>query len=138
MKASGRTIKDHNRLQWTAPIVLGIISEKNKIPSVNTIENSRTFDPPQTLAAYIPASVAPAVLAMVFKIKIEEMGAAIFFFIFKNWEAIPCLSSLLFATSSVPTRVEYKTASKSEQIPEIVNVKNTIKINVIMLLTLFL
>ena len=84
MKARGRTINDHNRLQWTAPIVLGIISEKNKMLRVNKIEKSGTFDPPKIFAAYIPANVAPAVLAIVFKMRIDEIGAEIFFFIFKN------------------------------------------------------
>ena len=54
--------------------VLGIISDKNKMAIVKRTENTAIIDGPSTSAAYIPAMVAPAVLAMVFNIRIAAIG----------------------------------------------------------------
>ena len=68
--------------QYTAPIVLGIISEKKRIINVIIAENRPNQTLPNTTVALAPAPTAPAVLAMVFKVK---MAAS-------EWSTLSCFS----------------------------------------------
>jgi len=68
--------------QWTAPIVLGMISERNRIIKVIIAENRPNQTLPNTTVALAPAPTAPAVFAMVFKVK---MAAS-------DWSTLSCFS----------------------------------------------
>jgi hypothetical protein len=97
-------------------MVFGAISDSNSMANVKMIEKSGTYVGPNADAAYIPARVAPAVCATVFKIRIEEIGSAIFFFISMNLSARATLIPAALEASSAPVRVEKSAASNNEHI----------------------
>jgi hypothetical protein len=92
---------------------------------VNTIEKSGTRTAPNILWAFIPAIVAPAVLATVWRMSIAAIGTEICFFIRTIIEANLSVFSFNFAASSVPNRVEYSVASYKEHWAEMNIVRNT-------------
>jgi hypothetical protein len=105
-------------------MVLGMISAKKRIAKVNTIEKSGTRTAPNILWAYIPAIVAPAVLAIVLRMSIAAIGTEICFFIWIIIEASLLVFDFNLAASSVPKRVEYNVASYKEHWAEMNIVRN--------------
>ncbi len=67
-------------LLYKTPTVFGIISEKNRMVRVKTMEKIYNFSSPNTDMAAAPAMDAPAVLATVFNVKIAVIGLSIFDF----------------------------------------------------------
>lgn len=55
--------------QYTAPRVLGTISEPNRISRVMTAENTPNQASPNTIVAWAPAPMAPTVWAMVLRVR---------------------------------------------------------------------
>ncbi len=60
--------------QYTAPRVLGMISEKNRISSVSTAEAIARISEPQIPCAWAPTPAAPTVWAIVFRLRIAASG----------------------------------------------------------------
>lgn len=58
-------------------MVFGKISEKIRIDRVKTAEKRIRFSSPKSLAAAAPATEAPMVLAIVFRVSIAVMGFSI-------------------------------------------------------------
>jgi hypothetical protein len=83
----GYTIQGHRLFQCIAPSVFGIISDRKRMAIVKKIEKTGTKAAPNTSVAYIPAILAPAVLAIVFNINIAAIGFDIFVFISMNIRA---------------------------------------------------
>jgi hypothetical protein len=110
-------------------MVLGMISARKRMAKVNTIEKTGTRTDPNTLWAYIPAIVAPAVLAIVLRMSMAAIGTEILFFIWIIIKANLLVFGFNLAASRVPKRVEYNVASYKEHWAEMNIVKNTIKIS---------
>ena len=62
------------RKEKLTPRVFGSISEKIRIDRVKAAENQMTFPSPYSLATEAPATAAPTVFAMVFKVKMAVIG----------------------------------------------------------------
>ncbi len=106
MPASGQTMKRHRLPQCIAPNVLGRISPTNRMATVSAADTTGTRPAPRTLVAYIPQTVAPAVLATVLSTRIADVGCAMLVFIaMKRSATRACLPSDL-AASRVLSRVE--------------------------------
>ena len=108
-------------LQYVAPIVLGIISEKNKIKMVRITEViASIFSDGYKLVTSAPTPAAPIVWAIVFKVRIADNGLSIFSlknkndFAQENWFLIEARYDF--------GRVN-NTASTKEQIKEMNNAK---------------
>jgi hypothetical protein len=69
-----------NRLQYLAPIVLGIISEKTNIIRVRMADIIPKYISPNILVACAPTPAAPIVCAIVFRERIADSGFSILFF----------------------------------------------------------
>jgi hypothetical protein len=102
----GQMITGHNRRQYKAPKVLGIISPRNSTSRVKTRENSGTMEAPRAPAAKYPEIVAPEVLATVFRMRSDAIGTSILFFISMNCSANLSFCPDAFEASRVPRRVE--------------------------------
>jgi len=74
---SGLAKIEAKNLLYSTPTVFGMISEKNRIVRVKTIEKYNSLSSPKTDTAAAPAMDAPAVLAMVFNVKIAVIGRSI-------------------------------------------------------------
>jgi hypothetical protein len=79
-------------------MVLGRISEKRRITKVKKTENQIRLFAPKTDAAAAPATAAPIVLAMVFKVRIAVIGSSIFSF---NFLRIAEVIGRVLANSSI-------------------------------------
>ena len=75
-------------------------------PIVKAAENSGTALPPHTCAASMPATVAPAVFAMVLRIRIAEVGFETSRFRSNMCSAATTWCPSFFAASRMATRVE--------------------------------
>ena len=101
-----------NPLQYLAPIVLGIISEKTNIKSVRMAEIIPKYKSPNILVACAPTPAAPIVCAIVFKVSIADNGLSIFFF-----NLIKVVADLL-PFSSFTIRKDIDVESKTDSIIE--------------------
>ena len=63
-------------LQYVAPRVFGMISEKTRITNVRTAEKRAIHPSPKTSSAIAPPMAAPTVWAMVLRVRIAEMGSS--------------------------------------------------------------
>ena len=83
---------------------MGNISEKSRMVKVKNSENQIRFSLPKTAAAAAPATAAPMVLAIVFRVRMAVMGCWIFFFSF--FRVNPDLSSrnLIFIGRAEPMK----------------------------------
>jgi len=95
-----------------APIVLGIISDINKIANVSTTETYTTASFPNIFEAWAPTAAAPSVLAIVLSIKIEAIDLLMFSLCWRNNLPTEGLSFSKTATYDIFT--ESKTDSKTE------------------------
>jgi hypothetical protein len=98
---------------------------------VKAREKSNTKEVPSTLAAYIPASVAPAVFAIVLRMRIAVMGILISSFIASKRRAKSRCFPVVFTAARVPLCVEYNIASSREQKAEIQSVRKITTIKII-------
>ena len=79
-QTSSRVTDGVSCFQYTAPMVFGMISLKNRMAKVRTAENRPIQASPNTCAAWAPAPAAPPVCAIVLSDKIAASGSSMLSF----------------------------------------------------------
>ena len=74
----GKATEGARALAYTTPAVFGMTSEKTRMERVKNAENMPIHSWPKTAVAAAPAMAAPAVFAMVFRLRMAVMGLSTF------------------------------------------------------------
>ena len=103
-----------NFFQYAAPIVFGMISDKNKTAKVRIIDATVRLSSPQNRDTSAPTQTAPNVCAIVFKVKIAVRGLTESSS-FNRDHLTPFLSPVLFIMLTCDIDIDNSTASSIEQ-----------------------
>jgi len=130
MMASGRASITPSGSALVTPRFLGRISPIVRISTVKPTAKIDMYSGPYTARKAAPATVAPAVLAMVLSVRMAAMGLSTW--VRRAYSSSPDLLPDLRSRSMVDHEREYSTVSSSEQVKETATAMTTARTRVSM------